>query len=43
MCDEIIDGEAMLYDKETKTVKTNFNKKMQSIKQKISMFYLPFH
>ena len=37
MCDEIIDGEAKLYDKETKTVKTNFNKKMQSVKQKISV------
>ena len=32
-CDEIIEEEA-------KTVKTSSNKKMQSVKQKLSIFYL---
>ena len=35
-CNEIIDAE-------TKTIPTNFNKKMQSVKQKVSMFYLSFY
>ena len=35
MCDEIIE--------ETKTATTNFNKKMESLKPKISIFYLPFY
>ena len=35
-CDEIIES----YDEETKTVLTNFNKKkMQTVKQKASIFY----
>ena len=36
MCDEIIDAV------EAKTVRTNFNKKMQSVKQNYSIFYFPF-
>ena len=43
-CDEIIDAEAKSYDEETRTVIINFNeKKMQFVKQKISIFYLPFY
>ena len=36
MCDEIIDAE-------TKTVTTNFNEKLQSLKQKKIVFYFSFH
>ena len=43
MCDEILDAEAKSYDKETKAVTTNFNERMQSVKKKISMFYLSFY
>ena len=39
MCDEIIES----YDKETKIIPTNFNVKKQSIKRKISTFYLHFY
>ena len=35
-CDDII-------EEETKTVTANFNEKMQSVKQKIFIFYLPFY
>ena len=49
-CDEIIDAdagaksnnEAKSNNKETKPFPTNFNKKIQLIKYKISIFYLPF-
>ena len=34
-CDEIIE--------KTKAVSTNFNEKMQPVKQKIYMFYFQFH
>ena len=43
MCDEIIDAEPKLYDQETKTVTTSFNKKKQPVKHKISIFYLHFY
>ena len=39
MCNEIIEP----YDEETKTIPTNFNKKMQPVKEKISIFYLFFY
>ena len=32
MCDEIIDAEAKLNDEETKTIPTNFNKKICPVK-----------
>ena len=43
MCDEFTDAEAKSYDKETKTVPTNFNEKKSPVKQKNSIFYLPFY
>ena len=39
MCNKIIEP----YDEETKTIPTNFNKKMQPVKEKISIFYLFFY
>ena len=42
-CDEIIQTEAKLYDKKTKTVPTNFNEKNTICKTKNFIFYLPFH
>ena len=42
-CNEIIDAKSKSWDEETKTVPTNFNeKKMQSEKQKKSIYYLLF-
>ena len=38
-CDEIIES----YNEEAKTFPTNFNKKMQHVKQENSIFYLPFY
>ena len=38
-CDKIIES----YDAETKKVPKSFNKKMQPVKQRISIFYLPFY
>ena len=43
MQDEIIDAKAKSYDKETKTIPLNFNEDMQSVKQKVSIFFLPFY
>ena len=37
--DKIIES----YEQETKTVITNFNQKMPPVKQKVSIFYLPFY
>ena len=42
MCDEVIDAEAKTYDEEKKTVPTNFNEKKWTVKNKNSIFYLPF-
>ena len=38
-CDEIIES----YDKQTKTIPTNLMKRKQSVKCKISVFYLHFY
>ena len=38
-CEKIIES----YDEEAKTIPTNFNKKMQPVKQKTSIFSLPFY
>ena len=43
MQDEIIDAKAKSYDKETKTIPLNFNEDVQSVKQKVSIFFLPFY
>ena len=45
MDDSVITYEKIIewYDDETKTIPTNFNKKMQPVKQKISIFSLPFY
>ena len=37
-CNEIIDAVAKSYDKEAKTVSTNFNEKREPVKQKILCF-----
>ena len=42
MCDEVIDAEAKTYDEEKKPVPTNFNEKKWTVKNKNSIFYLPF-
>ena len=39
MCDKVIES----YDKETKTIPSNFNEKKQLVKRKISIFYLHFY
>ena len=39
MFDEIIES----YGEKTKTITTSFNKKKQTVKQRIFIFYLPFH
>ena len=39
MRDEVIQS----YDKETKTVPTNFNEKKKSVKRRIVIFYLHFY
>ena len=41
-CDEIMDTEVKSYDNKTKTDHI-LMKKIQSVKQKISIFYLPFY
>ena len=41
-CDEIMDTEVKSYDKKKKTEHI-LMKKIQSVKQKISIFYLPFY
>ena len=38
-CDEVKES----YNEETKTVPTNFNKRNQPVKPKISIFYLHFY
>ena len=38
-CDEVIES----FDKETKTIPTNFNEEKQLVKHKISKFYLLFY
>ena len=38
-CDEVIES----YNRDTKIFRTNFDKKMQPVKQKITLFYLPFY
>ena len=43
MWDEIIDAEAKSYDEETKTIPTSFNKKIETVKQEISVFFSPFY
>ena len=39
MCDKVIES----YDKETKTIPSNFNEEKQLVKRKISIFYLHFY
>ena len=43
MFDKIIDAEAKLYDKKTKTILMNFNEKNNQVKHKILTFYLHFY
>ena len=43
MCHQIIDMEAKSYNGETKMFQEILMTKMQSVKQKISIFYLPFY
>ena len=42
-CDETIDVEAVSNDKETKTVRTLFSEKNQSVKHKNFIFYFHFY
>ena len=41
--DEIIDAEGKLYNKETKTILTNFNERKLPVTYRISIFYLQFY
>ena len=43
MCDEIIDAETKLNDKETKVIPTNFNEKSITCKIWIAIFYMHFY
>ena len=42
-CFKKIGAESKTNDEETKTVPTNFNEKKQSVKPKVSIFYLHFY
>ena len=42
-CDEIIDAVTTSYKEPKKTIPINFNEKRQSVKWKISIFYLLFY
>ena len=39
MCDKVIES----YDKETKSIPSNFNEEKQLVKRKTSIFYLHFY